>query len=95
MENRFNDSIKRASRGRILSPALALSLGFGLFAPNGLTVFGQQAPEGAIISGSQAPAPAIASGEQATKERGPETSAQLPSPAELQRGGTRFHVFRT
>jgi len=85
MENRFNDSIKRASRGRILSPALALSLGFGLFASNGLTVFGQQAPEGAIISGSQAPAPAIASGEQATKERGPETSAQLPSPAELSR----------
>ncbi|HKQ93835.1 MAG TPA: trypsin-like peptidase domain-containing protein [Blastocatellia bacterium] len=85
MENRFNDSIKRASRGRILSPALALSLGFGLFAPNGLTVFGQQAPEGAIISGSQAPAPAIASGEKATKERGPETSAQLPSPAELSR----------
>jgi serine protease Do len=68
-----------------LSPALALALGFGLFALNGSTVVGQQAPEGAIISGSQGPSPAMASGEQATKERGPAPSAQLPSPAELSR----------
>src|SRR5262245_58993870 len=40
MENRFNDSIKRAKLARRL-PALALSLGLGLFAP----VFGQQAPQ--------------------------------------------------
>jgi serine protease Do len=39
MENRFNDSTKRARLARKL-PALALSLGLGLFAP----VFGQQAP---------------------------------------------------
>src|SRR5215510_11630884 len=38
MENRFNDSTKRARLARRL-PALALSLGLGLFAP----VFGQQA----------------------------------------------------
>src|SRR5215813_9388347 len=38
MENRSNDSIKRARLARRL-PALALSLGLGLFAP----VFGQQA----------------------------------------------------
>src|SRR5262245_30831440 len=40
MENRFSDSTKRAKSARRL-PALALSLGFGLFAP----VFGQQAPQ--------------------------------------------------
>jgi len=40
MENRFNDSIKRAKLARGL-PALALTLGLGLFAP----VFGQQAPQ--------------------------------------------------
>ena len=40
MENRFNDSTKRAKSARRL-PALALSLGLGLFAP----VFGQQAPQ--------------------------------------------------
>jgi serine protease Do len=44
MENRFNDSTKRARLARRL-PALALSLVLGLFAP----VFGQQAPR------SQAP----------------------------------------
>src|SRR5262245_3134601 len=38
MENRFNDSTKRARLARRL-PALALSLGLGLFAP----AFGQQA----------------------------------------------------
>ncbi|MGH9937869.1 MAG: S1C family serine protease, partial [Blastocatellia bacterium] len=41
MENRFNDSIKRAKLARSLAPALALSLGLGLFAP----VFGQQATQ--------------------------------------------------
>jgi S1-C subfamily serine protease len=40
MENRLNDSTKRASLARRL-PALALSLGLGLFAP----VFGQQAQQ--------------------------------------------------
>src|SRR5215813_7235937 len=40
MENRFNDSTKRARLARRL-PALALSLGLGLFAP----VFGQQAQQ--------------------------------------------------
>src|SRR5215510_5466141 len=74
MENRFNDSIKRAPRVRILTPALALSLGFGLFASSGSMVFGQQAPEGAI-----------ASGQQAQKETAPETPTTLPSPAELSR----------
>jgi serine protease Do len=74
MENRFNGSIKRAPRVRILIPALALSLGFGLFASSGSMVFGQQAPEDAI-----------ASGQQAQKEKAPETPAPLPSPAELSR----------
>jgi serine protease Do len=74
MENRFNDSIKRAPRVRILTPALALSLGFGLFASSGSTVFGQQAPEDAI-----------ASGQQAQKEKTPGTPTTLPSPAELSR----------
>jgi serine protease Do len=74
MENRFNDSIKRAPRVRILTPALALSLGFGLFASSGSMVFGQQAPENAI-----------ASGQQAQKEKAPGTPTTLPSPAELSR----------
>jgi serine protease Do len=85
MEKRFSDSIKRAPRGRVLTPALALSLGFGLFAPSGATVFGQQAPEGAIVSGQQAPADAITPGQQAPRQRTPETPATLPSPAELSR----------
>src|SRR6266508_4348092 len=41
MENRFNDSTKRAKLARRIAPALALSLGLSLFAP----VFGQQAPQ--------------------------------------------------
>jgi serine protease Do len=85
MENRFNDSIKRAPRGRMLTPALALSLGFGLLAPSGSTAFGQQAPEGAIVSGQQAHVDAIASGQQAPKDKTSETPAALPSPAELSR----------
>jgi len=42
MENRFNDSTKRASRARMLTSALAFSLGLGLFAPGNALVFGQQ-----------------------------------------------------
>src|SRR5262249_7196288 len=45
MENRFNDSIKRANCARILTPALALSLGLGLFASGDASVFGQQAQQ--------------------------------------------------
>src|SRR5215510_11492866 len=41
MENRFNDSTKRAKLALGIVPALALSLGFGLFAP----VSGQVAPQ--------------------------------------------------
>ncbi|HZF41527.1 MAG TPA: trypsin-like peptidase domain-containing protein [Blastocatellia bacterium] len=41
MENRFNNSTKRAKLARRIAPALALSLGLGLFAP----VFGQQATQ--------------------------------------------------
>jgi serine protease Do len=85
MENRFNDSVKRAPRGWILAPALALSLGFGLFAPSGSTVFGQQAPGDTTVSGQQAPENAIASGQQAPKEKAPAAQASLPSPAELSR----------
>jgi len=40
-ENRFKDSTKRAKLARRIAPALALSLGLGLFAP----AFGQQAPQ--------------------------------------------------
>src|SRR6266498_586593 len=74
MENRFNDSIKRAPRVRILTPALALSLGFGLFASSGSMVFGQQATEDAI-----------ASGQEAKKVKAPETAPSLPSAAEVSR----------
>src|SRR5688572_16933271 len=41
MDNRFNNSTKRAKLARRIAPALALSLGLGLFAP----VFGQQATQ--------------------------------------------------
>src|SRR5262245_13841233 len=50
MENRFNDSTKRARLARRL-PALALSLGLGLFA----SAFGQQAPK-SRTSGAADPA---------------------------------------
>jgi serine protease Do len=85
MENRFNDSIKRAPGGRILTSALALSLGLGLFTSGGSAVFGQQAPEDSIVSGQRAPEDSIASGQQAPKDKAPETPASLPSPAELSR----------
>ena len=59
MENRFNDSTKRARLARKL-PALALSLGLGLFAP----VFGQQTPrsqspekKSELTNPTQAPSP--------------------------------------
>src|SRR5215813_10596750 len=45
MENRFNDSTKRASRARRLTSALAVSLGLGLFAPGNALLFGQQPPQ--------------------------------------------------
>jgi serine protease Do len=41
MENRFNDSTKRATLARMMAPALAFSLGLVLFSP----VFGQQATQ--------------------------------------------------
>jgi serine protease Do len=77
MENRFNDSITRAPRGRLLSSALALSLGFGLFASSGSIVFGQQAPDESALSGQQ---PSIEKVSAA-----PAQQAQLASPAELSR----------
>src|SRR5262245_63881675 len=55
MENRFNDSTKRARLGRSTAPALALLLGFGLFAP----AFGQQARQAQMSERrSEATAPA-------------------------------------
>ncbi len=42
MENRFNDSTKRASCARRMTSALAISLGLSLFAPGNALVFGQQ-----------------------------------------------------
>src|SRR5262245_6384244 len=63
MENRFNDSTERARLARRL-PALALSLGLGLFAP----VFGQQAPRSQtpkktseVAEQTQAPSPSALS----------------------------------
>src|SRR5262249_43068903 len=74
MENRFNDSIKRANCARILTPALALSLGLGLFASGDASVFGQQAQQS-----QQA--------QQAQQTGGPETEkpAQYAPPADLSR----------
>jgi len=45
MENRKNDSTKRRGPAWRLTPALAVSLGLGLFAPDNALVFGQQAPQ--------------------------------------------------
>src|SRR5215468_10090486 len=45
MENRLDDSTKRVRSARRLTPALAVSLGLVLFAPNNAPVFGQQAPQ--------------------------------------------------
>src|SRR5262245_60575969 len=44
MENKVNDSVKRAKHARKLAPALAISLGLGLWMANNAMVFGQQAP---------------------------------------------------
>ncbi len=88
MENRFNDSIKRAKRVRALASAMALSLGLGAFASSGSTAFGQQAPENQAVSGQQAPQGSTASGQQALAEKSSEAPAQqerLASPAELSR----------
>jgi serine protease Do len=100
MENRLNDSITRAQRKRILNSALALSLGFGLFASNGSVAFGQQqpeAPETSTVSGQQqpeAPKDAAASDQQPSMEKvaanppvrpAAQQQASLASPAELSR----------
>jgi serine protease Do len=100
MENRLNDSITRAQRNRILNSALALSLGFGLFASNGSVVFGQQQPGAAgapTVSGQQqpeAPKDAAASDQQPSLEKvaadppvqkAAQQQAPLASPAELSR----------
>jgi serine protease Do len=97
MENRFNDSITRAPRGRLLTSALALSLGFGLFASSESLVFGQQmpgAPENPTVSSQQtpeAPNPSAVAGQQPAIEKVSETATQqtpkapLASPAELSR----------
>jgi len=58
MENSFNDSIKRAKRARILTPALALSLGLGLFGSSDALVFGQQAPQATQAKMSETDKPA-------------------------------------
>src|SRR5262245_23494976 len=81
MKNRFNDSIPRAQRGRILTSALALSLGFGLFASGGSTVFGQQQP-------APPETPTVSNQQQPSLEKVSETPKQqapLASPAELSR----------
>src|SRR5262245_20776346 len=72
MENKFNDSTSRAKRARILTPALALWLGLGVFASSDALVFGQQAQQ-------QSP--------QVTQTRltDSEKPTQLASPAELSR----------
>src|SRR5262245_44089925 len=87
MENRFNASIKRAKRGRILTPALALMLGFSLFASSGWMAFGQQAPEEPIVSGQTAPKVSTVSSQTAPAEDEPKAPKQAPlaSPAELSR----------
>jgi serine protease Do len=97
MENRFNDSMTRAPRGRLLTSALALSLGFGLFASSESMVFGQQmpgAPENPTVSSPQTPGapnpsavtvqqPAIEKVSEAATQQAPQ--APLASPAELSR----------
>jgi len=79
MENRFNDSITRAKRGRILIPALALSLGFGLFASSGSIVFGQQTPEDSTVPSQQTPL------EKKISDTPSAQQAPMASPADLSR----------
>ena len=57
MEKRFNESKGRAIRARRSSPALALSLGLGLFASSGALVFGQEAPVAAQVMKPEADKP--------------------------------------
>jgi serine protease Do len=100
MGNRLNDSITRAQRNRILNSALALSLGFGLFASSSSVVFGQQqpeTPENPTASGQQqpgAPKDSAASDQQPSLEKvaakppvqnAAQQQAPLASPAELSR----------
>jgi serine protease Do len=92
MENRFNDSITRAQRSRILNSALALSLGFGLFASSGSVVFGQQqpgAPETPTVSSQQTPKDSAVSDQQVSLDKvaapSPVKQDPLASPAELSR----------
>jgi len=71
-----------------LTPALALSLGFGLFASGGSMVFGQQTPENSTVSSQQSPKDSGVSGQQTPLEKISETSRQqapLASPADLSR----------
>src|SRR5262249_21035646 len=90
MENRFNDSIKRSNCARILTPALAFSLGLGLFASGEAMVFGQQAPQPKQTQ--QAPqaqkqtqqAPQTQQAQQ-TRVSETDTPTQLASPADLSR----------
>jgi serine protease Do len=73
-----------------MTSALALSLGFGLFASSGSTVFGQQAPvapvapESSTVSGQQQ-APIEKVSETATQQVTKAPQAPLASPAELSR----------
>src|SRR5262245_22683378 len=80
MENRFDDSIKRAKRARRLTPALALSLGLGLFAPSHALVFGQEDPLTAKTPPT-AKAPPTANVIKSETDK----PSQLASPAELSR----------
>jgi serine protease Do len=70
-----------------LISALALSLGFGVFASSGSTVSGQQAPEDSTVSGQPAPKDSTVSGQPAPLAPEPVTPTQAPlaSPAELSR----------
>jgi serine protease Do len=61
MENRFNESIKKAKRARRLTPALALTLGLGLFASSQVLVFGQEEPVTAKVMKSDRDKPQLAS----------------------------------
>src|SRR5262249_23568760 len=83
MENRFNDSIKRANCARILTPALALSLGLGLFASGDASVFGQQAQQ--AQQAQQSPQTQQAQQLQRARGSGTDNPGQLASPAALAR----------
>jgi serine protease Do len=67
--------------------ALALSLGFSIFALSGSLVFSQQAPENSIVSGQPAPKSTTVSSQPAPAEDEQKAPIQAPlaSPAELSR----------